>query len=71
MTLTFFENVETRPVRMHSARAFRAAAVRRVIAAAPAIKEACYVALAIAGLFVIMAAIAALDIWIWVPRSIH
>jgi hypothetical protein len=42
-----------------------------VRAAAPEIKEARKVVLTITVLFVIMAAIAAFDVWVWVPRSIY
>ena len=67
----FFGNVENRPVQTQGARAFRATAVRMVRAAAPEIKEARKVVLTITVLFVIMAAIAAFDVWVWVPRSIY
>ena len=40
-------------------------------AVAPAIKEGRKVVLTITCLFVIMAASAAFDVWVWVPRSIH
>jgi hypothetical protein len=42
-----------------------------VRAVAPAIREGGKVVLTITVLFVIMAAIAAFDVWAWVPRSIH
>jgi hypothetical protein len=71
MTVTFFGNVETRPDQKQGARAFHATAVRMVRVMAPAIKEGCKVVLTLAGLFVILAAIAAFDVWVWVPRSIH
>jgi hypothetical protein len=71
MTVAFFGNVETWRVQTQGARAFRAAPVRIVRAVAPAIKEGGKVVLTITVLFVIMAAIAAFDVWVWVPRSIH
>jgi len=71
MTVAFFGNVETRPVQTQGERAFRATAVRMVRAVAPAIREGGKVVLTITVLFVIMAAIAAFDVWAWVPRSIH
>ena len=71
MTVTFFENVENRPVHAQDARAFRATGVRMVRAVAPAIEEGCKVALTITVLSVILTAIAAFDVWVWVPRSIH
>ena len=71
MTVAFFGNVEARPVETQGARAFRAKVVRIVRAVAPAIKEGRKAVLTITCLFVIMAAIAAFDVWVWVPRSIH
>lgn len=71
MTVAFFGKVETRPVQTQGARAFRAAAASIVRAVAPAIKEGRKVVLTITVLFAIMAAIAAFDVWVWVPRSIH
>ncbi|MGA8000532.1 MAG: hypothetical protein WB382_20955 [Pseudolabrys sp.] len=70
MALAFFKNVEVLPVQTRGTRAFRATAVRRLRAAAPAIKEGRKVVLTLTVLFAIMAALAAFDVWIWVPRSI-
>ena len=47
---------------------FRSAVTRTVKAATPVIKEGCKVAFALAGLSAVMIALAALDVWIWVPR---
>jgi hypothetical protein len=49
-------------------RAFRSAVTRTVTAATSAIKQGCKVALALAGLLTVMIALAALDVWIWVPH---
>jgi hypothetical protein len=49
-------------------RATVASAARGV---APAIKEALEIVLTMAGMFAIVAASLALDVWIWVPRSGH
>jgi hypothetical protein len=69
--MDFFGNVETRPVQTQGARASCATAVRIVGAVAPAIKEGRKVVLTITVLFMIMATIAAFDVWVWLPRSIH
>ena len=71
MAVAFFRNVELLPVQRQGARAFRATAVRTVRAVAPAIKEGREVVLTITVLFVIMTAIAAFDVLVWLPRSIH
>jgi hypothetical protein len=71
MTVAFFENVENRSVHAQDARAFRTTAVCMVRAVAPAIKEGCKVVLTITVMSVILTAIAAFDVWVWVPRSIH
>jgi hypothetical protein len=49
-------------------RVFRSAVTRAVKAATPAIKKGCKVAFALAGLLTVMMALAALDVWIWVPH---
>jgi hypothetical protein len=71
MAVASFRNVEVLPVQTRGARALRATAVRRFRAIAPAIKEGRKVALTITCLFVIMAASAAFDVRVWIPRSIH
>jgi hypothetical protein len=71
MAVAFFRNVKVLPVQTQGARAFRATAVRTVRAVAPAIKEGRKVVLTIICLFVIMAASAAFDVLVWLPRSIH
>ena len=55
----------------HAARAegvFRSAVTRTITAATPAIKEGCKVAFVLVGLLAVMIALAALDVWIWVPH---
>jgi hypothetical protein len=55
----------------HAARAegvFRPAITRTIKAAIPAIKQGCKVAFVIAGLLAVMIALAALDVWIWLPH---
>jgi hypothetical protein len=47
---------------------FRAAIMRAIRFAAPAIKEGWEIALTMAGLLAIVVASLALDMWIWVPR---
>jgi hypothetical protein len=49
----------------------RAAITRAARMVAPAIKEACEIALTMAGLLALVAASLALDVWIWVPRAGH
>ena len=50
------------------ARVFRSAVARAGKAATPAIKKVCKVAFAVAGLLTVMIALAALDVWIWLPH---
>ena len=50
------------------ARAFRSAVTRAGKAATPAIKNVCKVAFAVAGFLTVMIALAALDVWIWLPH---
>jgi hypothetical protein len=55
----------------HAARAegvFRPAVTRTIKAATPDIKEGCKVAFAIAAILAVMIALAALDVWIWIPH---
>ena len=47
---------------------FRFAVTRIVKAAPPAIKEGCQVAFTLAGFLAVMIALAALDVWIWLPH---
>ena len=49
-------------------RVFRSAITRAVKAAIPAIKKGCKVGFALAGLLTVMIALAALEVWIWVPH---
>jgi|HubBroStandDraft_6_1064221.scaffolds.fasta_scaffold624839_1 hypothetical protein len=46
----------------------RAAVTGAVRVVAPAIKEGCEIVATIAGMFAIVLASLALDVWIWVPR---
>jgi hypothetical protein len=55
----------------HGERVFRSSVTRIIKRATPAIKEACKVALVLAGLLTVMIALVALDVWIWVPRFNH
>jgi hypothetical protein len=55
----------------HAARAegiIRPAVTRTIKAATPAIREGCKVAFVIAALLAVMIALAALDVWIWLPH---
>ena len=56
------------PLQARDERVFRSAVTGAVKAAAPAIKKGCKVAFALAGLLTVMIALAALDVWIWVPH---
>jgi hypothetical protein len=56
------------PRRARAEGVFRSAVTRTVKAATPAVKEGCKVASVIAGLLAVMIALAALDVWIWVPH---
>jgi len=49
-------------------RVFRSAITRAVKATTPTIKEGCKVAFVLASLLTVMIALAALDVWIWVPH---
>lgn len=49
-------------------RVFRSAVSKPVTAATSALKEGCKMAFALAGLLTVMIALAALDVWIWVPH---
>jgi hypothetical protein len=66
MTVSFFGHAA--PLQARDERVFRSAVSRTVTAATSAIKEGCKVAFAIAGLLTVMIALAALDVWIWVPH---
>jgi hypothetical protein len=56
------------PMQARDERVYRSAVTRAVKAATPAIKKGCKVAFALAGLLTVMIALAALDVWIWVPH---
>ena len=56
------------PLQARDERVFRSAVTRAVKAATPAIIKGCKVAFALAGLLTVMMALAALDVWIWVPH---
>jgi hypothetical protein len=56
------------PLQALDERVFRSAVATAVKAATPAIKKGCKVAFALAGLLTVMMALAALDVWIWVPH---
>jgi hypothetical protein len=56
------------PLQARDERVFRSAVTKAVKAATPAIKKGCKVAFALAGLLTVMMALAALDVWIWVPH---
>jgi hypothetical protein len=66
MTMSFVGHATPKPARDEGI--FRSAVTRTVKAATPAIKEGCKVAFALAGLLAVMIALAALDVWIWIPR---
>jgi hypothetical protein len=57
-----------RPEQARDERVVRSAVSRTVTAATSAIEEGCKVAFALAGLLMVMIALAALDVWIWVPH---
>jgi len=69
MTVSFVGR--TTPMQMRGDRAFRSAVTRTVKAASPAIKEACKMAIVLAGSLAVMIALVALDVWIWLPRFQH
>jgi hypothetical protein len=56
------------PTQARDEQVFRSAISRTVTAATSAIKEGYKVAFALAGLLTFMIALAALDVWIWVPH---
>jgi hypothetical protein len=56
------------PMQARDERVFCSAITRTVKVATPAIKKGCKVAFALAGLLSVMIALAALDVWIWVPH---
>jgi hypothetical protein len=56
------------PLQARDERVFRSTVTRAVKAATPAIKKGCKVVFALAGLLTVMIALAALDVWIWVPH---
>jgi hypothetical protein len=64
MTVSFVGHAT--PMQARGERAFRSAVTKTIRAATPAIKEACKVAFALAGLLIVMITLAALDLWIWV-----
>jgi hypothetical protein len=66
MTASFVGHA--RPMQARDEQVFRSAISRIVTAATSAIKEGCKVAFALAGLLTFMIALAALDVWIWVPH---
>ena len=66
MTVSFFEHAA--PMDGRDERAFRSAVTRTVKAATPLIIAGCKVAFVLASLLGVMVALAALDVWIWVPH---
>ena len=56
------------PLQARDGRVFRSAVTRAVEAATHAMKKGCKVALALAGLLTVMIALAALDVWLWLPH---
>ena len=66
MTVSFVGRAT--PMQAPEARFFRTAVTRAGKAANPAIKKACKVAFAVAGFLTVMIALAALDVWIWLPH---
>jgi hypothetical protein len=56
------------PMQARDEQVFRSAVTRTVKAATPAIKQGCKVAFALARLLTVMIALAALDVWIWLPH---
>ena len=66
MTVSFVGRAT--PMQAPDARAFRSAVTRAGKAATPAIKNVCKVAFAVAGFLTVMIALAALDVWIWLPH---
>ena len=66
MTVSFVGRAT--PMQAPDARVFRSAVARAGKAATLAIKKVCKVAFAVAGLLTVMIALAALDVWIWLPH---
>jgi hypothetical protein len=66
MTASFVGNAA--PTEARDERVFRSAVTGTLKAATRAIKKGCKVAIALAGLLTVMIALAALDVWIWVPH---
>jgi hypothetical protein len=66
MTVSFVGHAM--PMQARDERVFRSAVSSPVTAATSALKEGCKVAFALAGLLTVMIALAALDVWIWVPH---
>ena len=66
MTISFVGHATSRPARDEGV--VRSAVTRTVKAATPAITEGYKVAFVLAVLSAVMIALAALDVWIWVPH---
>jgi hypothetical protein len=66
MTVSFVGHAA--PMQAPDARVFRSAVTRIVKGATPAIRKGCKVVFAVAGLFTVIIAQAALGVWIWVPH---
>ena len=66
MTVGFYGHAV--PMHARDKRAFRFFVARAFKAATPAIKEACNVALVLVAMLTVMIALAALDVWIWLPH---
>jgi hypothetical protein len=66
MTVSFVEQASS--IQAPDTRVFRSAVTRIIRAANPAINKVCKMAFAVAGLLTVMIALAALDVWIWVPH---
>jgi len=66
MTVSFFGHAA--PMHARDERVSRPAVTRTIKVATSAIKEGCKVAFVLASALTVMAALAALDIWIWVPH---
>jgi hypothetical protein len=69
MTLSFVGHAML--IQARDQRVFRPPFTRAVNAIAPVIKEGCKVVFVLASLLTAMIALAALDVWIWVPRFIN
>lgn len=66
MTVGYFGHAAL--IHARDERVFRFAITRAVKAATTAIKEGCKVVFVLASLLTVMIALAALDVWIWVPH---